>query len=239
MPFMGDVLHEGRHGQSMRFGSTSKSQSQNKNNWSTSGLNGDPITILRNGQPNNSNDEGWVPILEDIKEDLSSIYLTSYQKIPLSLSNENFKSYHTPPTTPSQYTQPQLIFNSDRIILNSKSNDILLSAFKSTYISSLESVNIESKQIIIDSTDIKLGSKTASQPVLKGNDTVTLIMQLTTEVRNISKTLETIKAYPNGVPTPDATINAISQISTKNLNKILDILNDDVNGIKSNFVKTI
>jgi hypothetical protein len=51
MPFMGDSLLEGRHGQSLRFGSTAKSKSEKKNNWSNSGTNGDPLTILRNGQP--------------------------------------------------------------------------------------------------------------------------------------------------------------------------------------------
>jgi hypothetical protein len=37
MPFMGDSLLEGRHGQSLRFGSTAKSESEKKNNWSSAG----------------------------------------------------------------------------------------------------------------------------------------------------------------------------------------------------------
>jgi hypothetical protein len=37
MPFMGDSLLEGRHGQSLRFGSTAKSKSEKENNWSNSG----------------------------------------------------------------------------------------------------------------------------------------------------------------------------------------------------------
>jgi hypothetical protein len=44
--------------------------------------NGDPITILRNGQPTKTSPEGWIPITENINNDLSSIYLTSTQKIP-------------------------------------------------------------------------------------------------------------------------------------------------------------
>jgi hypothetical protein len=42
------------------------------------GTNGDPITILRNGQGNQTK-EGWIPIVEDINNDNSSIYLTSTQ----------------------------------------------------------------------------------------------------------------------------------------------------------------
>jgi hypothetical protein len=92
MPFMGDSLLEGRHGQSLRFGSTAKSNSEKGNNWSDSGTNGDPITILRNGQPSKVSDEGWIPITENINNDLSSIYLTSTQKIPFNLSIEKKKN---------------------------------------------------------------------------------------------------------------------------------------------------
>ena len=69
-----------------------------KNSWSTVGNNGDPITILRNGQPQNTRDRGWVPITEDINEDLSSIYLTSYQKLGnFNIASDNYGSYPTPP----------------------------------------------------------------------------------------------------------------------------------------------
>ena len=51
---MGDSLLEGRYGQSLRFGSTARSNfnfpTEIQNNWSDSGKNGDPITILKNGQ---------------------------------------------------------------------------------------------------------------------------------------------------------------------------------------------
>lgn len=237
MPYMGDSLIEGRYGQSIRLGSTAKSQSEIKNNWSTSGENGDPLLILRNGQPTNVNDKGWIPITEDISKDLSSIYLSSYQKIPIGISNENFISYNIPPIKPSQFKLPQIIANSERIILNAKTDSILISAQKSIGLSSNESVNIESKQVYIAGNDIKLGSKDATQPVLKGDDTVTLLKQLVTEVRNISKALETSQIFPNGVPTPNIAVQSTTQLSTKNLNNILSILEDNINGIKSNFVK--
>ena len=95
LPFAGDVINQGRWGNSIRFGSTARSLGLN--NWSDSGKNGDPITILRNGQPKDSTPKGWVPITEDINKDLASLYLTSTQQIPLSLSCENFLSYETPP----------------------------------------------------------------------------------------------------------------------------------------------
>jgi len=235
MPFMGDSLLEGRHGQSLRFGSTAKSKSQYNNNWSTSGENGDPITILRNGQPTNSSDEGWIPIIENIKKDLSSIYLTSTQKIPFSLTNENFISYTTPPTIPAQYTNPQIILNSDRVILNAKSDSILISGQKSIGLFSNDSINLEAKQIYIDGRDIRLGNKNATQPVLKGDDAIQLLKIVINELINISTVLQSSQIYPGGVSSPDPIMNPVAGIASNNLNRVLSQLD----GIKSKFVKTI
>jgi hypothetical protein len=235
MPFMGDSLLEGRHGQSLRFGSTAKSKSEKKNNWSDSGTNGDPITILRNGQPSKVSDEGWVPITENIKNDLSSIYLTSHQQLPFSIANENFYSTNNPPTTPSQYISPQIILNSNRIVLNAKSDSVLISGQTSVYISSNKSINLEAEQLYIDSTDIRLGSKIADQAILKGDDTVELLKRLITEVTNLSTALKTIKIWPGGVPSPDPTIGPVSKIAESNLERILI----QIDSIKSTFVKTI
>jgi hypothetical protein len=235
MPFMGDSLLEGRHGQSLRFGSTAKSESEKKNNWSNSGENGDPITILRNGQPSKVSDEGWIPITENIKNDLSSIYLTSHQQLPFSIANENFYSTNNPPTTPSQYISPQIILNSNRIVLNAKSDSVLISGQTSVYISSNKSINLEAEQLYIDSTDIRLGSKIADQAILKGDDTVELLKRLITEVTNLSTALKTIQIWPGGVPSPDPTIGPVSKIAESNLERILF----QIDSIKSTFVKTI
>ena len=76
------MILEGRFGNSIRFGSTNKSNEiSNPNSWSDLGNTGDPITIIRNGQPDNLDDKGWLPTIENINGDASSIYLTSNQKI--------------------------------------------------------------------------------------------------------------------------------------------------------------
>jgi hypothetical protein len=235
MPFAGDIIYEGRFGNSLRFGNTAKSKSQYANNWSKSGENGDPITILRNGQPSNTSNEGWIPITEDVKNDLSSIWLTSTQKIPFSLSNENFNSYSTPPITPSSFTLPQIILHSDRIILNAKSDSVLISGQKSVGLSSNGSINVEAKQIYFDGNDIRLGSKDASQSVLKGDDTVELLKRITTELLNISTALKTQQIFPGGVPSPDPVVGPVANIAASNLNTILQ----QIDSVKSNFVKTI
>jgi len=235
MPFAGDIVYEGRWGNSIRLGSTAKSKSKYVNNWSTAGSNGDPIMIIRNGQNPNSSNFGAEPITENISKDLSSIYLTSYQKLPFSLANENFVSYTTPPITPSQFNQPQVIFNSNRIVLNAKSDSVLISGQKSVGLSSNQSINLEAKQIYIDGIDIRLGNKSASQSILKGEDTIQLLKIVITELLNITTILKNSQIYPEGVPVPDALMNTTATVASNNLNKILA----EIDSIKSNFVKTI
>jgi len=216
MPFMGDSLLEGRHGQSLRFGSTAKSQSEKKNNWSTTGNNGDPITILRNGQPINVSDRGWIPITEDISNDLSSIYLTSYQQLnTFKVASELYQSYKTPPTFPSQYKNPQVILNSDRIVINAKTDSILLSAQTSIGMSTNGSVNIDAASHYISSNDIKLGSKNATQPVLLGDDTIEVLKQLANAIKDLASILQVQRDYPNG-----ALVTSYNSVAGSVLNQI-------------------
>jgi hypothetical protein len=237
MPFAGDVIFEGRFGNSIRLGNTAKSKTIYNNNWSTSGNNGDPITILRNGQSENIKSEGWIPITENIKNDLSSIYLTSYQKLPFNLANENFTSYLPDVISPSSFTSPQIILNSNRVVINAKSDSILISGDKSIVLSSNTNTNIDSPEIILSGREVKLGGNNASQPALKGDDTVTLLKQLVTEVKNLAQSLQSSQIYPGGVPSPDPVVGPVASNSLIILNKILARLDDDKTGIKSNFVK--
>ena len=235
LPFEGDIIYEGRWGNSLRFGSTTKTKGSYQNSWSSFGEKGDPIFILRNGQNPNSSNFGAEPIIENIKNDLSSIWLTSTQKIPFSLANENFNSYPTPPITPSSFTLPQIISHSDRIVLNAKSDSVLISGQKSVGLSSNGSINVEAKQIYFDGNDIRLGSKDADQSVLKGDDTVELLKRITTELLNISTALKTAQIFPGGVPSPDPVVGPVANIAASNLNTILQ----QIDSVKSNFVKTI
>jgi hypothetical protein len=230
MPFMGDSLMEGRYGQSIRFGSTAKSQSEKKNNWSESGNNGDPILIIRNGQPEKlTDDRGWIPITEDLNKDLSSIYLTSKQKIPFSIANENFYAYDSKPLLPSLFTSPQIILNSDRVILNAKTDSVLISGEKSVGLSSNKSINLEAEQVYIDGIDIRLGGSNAKESVLLGDKTTQLLEIIIKEIINISEKLQS-----PALSRIDPTLLPVASIASTNLNKVLKQLDS----IKSNFVKT-
>jgi hypothetical protein len=202
--YEGDLIFEGRWGNSIRFGSTSKN-----NEWSESGENGDPITILRNGQSPNIKGDNWVPINEIINEDLSGLYLTSYQKIPIKLSSEVYNSYDNAPIKANQYNKPQNILTSDRIIINSKKDHILLSSNKSVNINTQESVNIDSKSgFIVDTPKIYLGSKKANEALMLGNKTVDLLEKILNEVIGVTEQLSSLTSLPEGVPFAPLNIQA-------------------------------
>ena len=111
-PQEGDIILEGRFGNSLRFSSTGRITGsfedfdvEPKNPWSNAGSVGDPITILRNGQKAEGIEfDVWQPIFEDVNTDDSSIYLTSTQKIPLEIAFPNLKSYGIDITPPEETT---------------------------------------------------------------------------------------------------------------------------------------
>lgn len=87
--FTGDVTLEGRWGNSIRFGSTTAVDG-NENYWSSTGDPGTPITIIRNGQGKQVDNIPWVPTVENINRDPSSIYLTAGQKVVIDDITNNF-----------------------------------------------------------------------------------------------------------------------------------------------------
>jgi len=202
--FSGDNILQGRWGNSLRFGSTVKTDSVDNNTWSETGKNGDPITILRNGQDPNSSSEGWIPITENINNDLASIWFTSTQKIPLTTSNNTFTSYQSEPTKPDQYISPQVIINSDRLVFNAKTDNILMSAEKSIFLGSNSSINFTTPQHIIECRDIKLGGKDASEAVILGDTFLDNLNSVMNSLDFLATTLQSSTIWPGGASAPDS-----------------------------------
>jgi hypothetical protein len=234
MPFEGDIIHEGRYGNSLRFGSTSKSQSKYKNNWSEGGNNGDPITILRNGQPTNSTDEGWIPITENINNDLASIYLTSNQKIPFNLSQPNLISYNGSAPDPKTFTSPQIILNSTRIILNAKTDNVLISGQQSVSLSSIKSVNIDAPKTIIQSSNIFLGDSNAVERGVMGDTLYNKLDVVLESLITLVRVLEVQQLWPGGLAAPDGGMMTTSSTVKSQLTNIKTTLTE----ILSKTVKT-
>jgi hypothetical protein len=212
LPFAGDIIYEGRWGNSIRFGSTVQNGAPdelNLNDWSDIGTNGDPITIIRNGQDPNTPNEGWSAITENIDNDLSSIYLTSTQSIPILTSTSKFSSLlENEIPTPSTYSDPQVIITSNRLIFNSKTDSVLISSENTMFLGSNKSVNIRANnQIILESKDIKLGEQKNQgdkfEPLILGDTFLKELKNLVTGIVYISTALQTSTIWPVGAPVPD------------------------------------
>ncbi len=101
LPYKGDVMIEGRYGNSIRFGSTivekDTEETRFTNYWSNEGKLGDPITIIRNGQTKDLSKQSFEHIIEDVNTDDSSIYLCSNQQIT-NFQKSGVYPKHYPPS---------------------------------------------------------------------------------------------------------------------------------------------
>jgi hypothetical protein len=239
LPYEGDTIYEGRWGNSFRLGSTVKNATI-PNKWSSVGTNGDPILILRNGQTTYTSDS-WVPETEDVNNDLSSIYLTSTQQLPLFPANINNSSFSksTPPTNVGQYEGNQIILNSGRLVFNAKSDSILLLASKVIQLSCNDTLGVDAKQISLTANKVYLGSSegiegTKIQSVVLGEN-------LNFVLSDIAVFLQTLNiAFKTAVDSNGASIVSLQSIASDAETLGNDLLNI-VNGknLLSKTVKTV
>lgn len=127
-PFKGDILIEGRWGNTIRLGNTNKNSNNYsiQPNWSGESVT-DPIIIISNKKSNNDF------VVENTETDISSIYLTSTQRLnTLKLHNILNQSI----SAESDYTKSQFIGIADRIILKSKTDVVAIDSNKSIELNS-------------------------------------------------------------------------------------------------------
>lgn len=229
--FEGDFIIEGRFGNSIRFGSTVISGSQPLNNWSTGSKNGDPIIILRNGQDPNAGSVGYLPTEENPNTDPSAVYLTSTQKLEISLPSAypSYKSSNDAPIATNQYNKPQILIKSGRLVLNSSEDHILIRSDKSINLSAFSSINLEtSNDIILESSKVYLGSKDANEKVVLGNTLKTQLDTLITALNTFATICSSQISQPSGtqlaaiVSAAESLKNALGKVNTNN------ILSDDI-----------
>lgn len=239
--FEGDRIYQGRKGNGIRFGSTVKSHS-NINEWSISGNDGDPITILVNGYVT-TNTSSLSPNIEEINKEKSSIYLTSTQKIPL-LPGVNIVNPIQTSLKPINYFNSQLIVNSDRITLNSKKDEILLFAKTNIEVNTDNIINLNAGRYIhlhIDPKNkdsrILLGTQTDGtapiEPVLLGGQTHDLLLEICNTLSRLAGYLTTTVSTPEGTPITPC-VNAGIQLSSD----VIGLINK-LETITSNKVYTI
>ena len=239
-PYEGDYIIDGRFGNSIRFGNTVPNGTTFvPNEWSSTGSLGDPITILSNQK--SPYVPSWDSITEQINKDGSSIYLTSTQQIPLQTGGyQTYTSYTTKPIRVNQYNQKQIIINSGRLVLNTSQDHLLLSSIKSVGLSSVESVNVDTKKVIINTDDlvsgggIYLGANYATEPVLKGDTTVFLLEQTLDALINLCVALRFQSNMANPPLMLEQTNNAAADAGS-----VFAGVKNQLDQIKSKFVRTL
>ena len=121
----GDVVYEGRGGQSIRFGHAWRSKSQFKSTIKDQA----PNLLIRVGQnpdarPNVNTDFGL--ITEDINKDLSSVWLTTDQLIPLAYATQTTDAHlKSIDDFPSKLEGNQIVINTDRFVVNTKREKLM------------------------------------------------------------------------------------------------------------------
>ena len=234
-PFEGDNIINGRWGQSIRFSST-LNENNLENFWSITGKNGDPITLLVNGYYSTPTDLKGKPYIEDINNDKSSIYLTSTQAIPIYINNNITNPLFTS-QSPEKYYDSQVILSSNRILINSNKDEILLysktnisiSSKNTTFISATQNVLINGGQYIFLGLDND--RELPTEPILLGDKTTTLLNDLLTNLKIFSSTLN------NAIDNSSRPLLSISAPASS-LEGSIDTIIKKLEGIKSKKVYT-
>lgn len=191
--FPGDISIEGRHGQSIRFTGTK----YDSNEWIDNSNNGQPLTIIRNGQAEaGSGDES---VLEDINEDKSSIYLTSDHTIELEQANEKREAWSEEPEKADKFKGPQILLNSGRLYFNAYDEHALISAKEGIGLNS-KTISLDGEEYVgLDAKKIYLGVealKREHEPVLKGQTTTDWLDDFISQFETLTKGIATAPPAP-------------------------------------------
>ena len=191
--FPGDLSIEGRHGQSIRMTGTK----YDSNIWIDDSNNGQPLTIIRNGQKEaGTGDES---VLEDINEDKSSIYLTSDHTVELTQANEKRAAWSEEPEKADKFKGSQVIINSGRLYFNAYDEHALLSAKEGIGLNA-KTISLDGEEYVgLDAKKIYLGAAALQrehEPVLKGKTSTDWLEDLTKQVESLANTLAKLPPAP-------------------------------------------
>ena len=227
LPFEGDYIIQGRQGGSIRFSSTTKLYSDS-NEWSSIGNEDSPITIITNGLKFDPKKSYYV---EQINKDDSSLYLTSTQQLPLQTDRTGVLNPLTNPIEASKYFNSQAILNSDRIVLNSKKDEVMLFAKTNVEISTKNIINLNAgDRVHLNSDRVFLGTVNNQLPtenIVLGGKLHDLLLNLMDTLHEFGTGIASAIGSPEGTPATDI-IAAARGLCTS-----IDRIEKDLEGILS------
>lgn len=214
-PHIGDIIFQGRFGTAMRMGSSLFSNPTKgtpyPNLLLTAGLNNSPSEV--------STDSRSVYSLqyEDINDDKSSIWLVSQETVEFQAATQASTSANKAHLRDSEiekiiphYTGAQIFINSDRVILNSKREELSLFSKREINLSALESVTIASERNIFISAnqEVKLKSDYDITIDAKNSLTLTATKDISTNSENFLVSAKKIHIGSNGDPSQPMVLGA-------------------------------
>lgn len=218
-PYSGDIILEGRWGQSIRFGSTIDERREYPvpPYWKQGLTNvGNPILVISNG-----NNAGKAKDNEFISEnpdtDDSSIWMTSGQSVrfvPASSYVPSITDKSVDLFKQNDFGGNQVIIASDRLVFNARKQELIAFSKEGIGLSSEKAISIDGKQVVeTESKRINLGLN-AKSPVLLGDRTMDwlndLCQILSSFLTNVGQITVPTGVGPSGIP-----INVSSFIDLK------------------------
>ncbi len=222
LPFEGDCILQGRQGSALRFSSTTKLPGK-INEWSNIGKDDNPITIITNGLNYDPKKPFYV---EQINQDKSSIYLTSAQQISLQTDKTGSLNPITNPLAVSSYFNSQVIINGDRVVINSKKDEVMIFATTNVEINTKNVINLNAdERVHLNSNNIFLGTqnnKLPYQPVLLGYNTLNAFQHLQETLTRLAFYLSSVVSTSEGAPIVG--LNSAGRDLIEDMKKLCDLL---------------
>lgn len=181
-PSQGDVIIEGRQGQTIRFTGTDFEKKFVETNEQK------PITIISNGK---AEADPATPVVENIDDDPASIYLVEDHTVKLTQANEKRDAWDSEPDKADTYQGAQILINSGRLFFNAKEESILLSGTEAIG-GNAKTISWDGEEYVaLDATKVYLGTKAFDErePVLLGATTQAWMKDLLSELERLGKAL--------------------------------------------------
>ena len=217
-PFHGDVIHQGRHGQSIRFTGAKSFENYLVNDSNA----GEPLTIITNGHKEESPRDLYI---EDINKDNSSIYLANNHLIQLKQARDKYAGAVERPVLAKNYKGNQIIVNSGRLFFNASEDDINFSSREKISLTG-EQISIDGDSSLgLDAKKIYLGEKALRfelQPALLGNQTELFLFELVNTLKALA-TIHTTLTDASGIPIP--ALNTFGRVFEAQMKSLLNQIN--------------
>jgi len=221
-PYSGDIIIEGRWGQSIRLGSTVDTRRRYQKNpyWGIgTGATGNPITIISNGTNPKQKEKTYNQFhIESPDEDDASIWLTSGQSVkftPASTYTPSIFDKEIGLFRKNVFGGNQIILASDRIIMNANKQEIVGFAKEGIGFATEKTLALNAKNIVeLEGGRISLGFN-ATSPVILGDRLIEVLKTLMDIIIDMNNSIVKM-THPTGVGPSGTPLNSGDYVSYSN-----------------------